>query len=73
MKVPLANVALNKTLFNFYVKNSKPQYESWSMKRVVGLKVGKPMAAYGFANVCFKASRSYNHEFHEFSLVDIPL
>lgn len=28
VKVPIANSCVNKKLFNFYVKYSKPQYES---------------------------------------------
>lgn len=49
------NVDVNKKLFNFNVKNSKKQYESRSLKRIVGLKVGKPTLADGFTNVSFKA------------------
>lgn len=44
-KVPLSNVATNKKLSSFYLKYSKPQYESWNLKRIVGLKVGLPEQA----------------------------
>lgn len=72
VKAPLANKSITKKLLNFYVKNSTPQYESWSLKRIVALKVGKPIGVDGFANVNLKAFRSHNIEVHELSLADIP-
>ncbi|CAI9279876.1 unnamed protein product [Lactuca saligna] len=41
-KFPLSNTVTNKKLFSFYLKYSKPQYKSWSLKTVVRLKVGLP-------------------------------
>lgn len=69
-KAHLSNKGINK-LFIFYVKNLKPQYESWSLGRIVALKLRKPIAVDGFTNVGLKVYRGHNQTLHELSLVDI--
>lgn len=39
----ISNNATNRKLFLFYLKYAKPQYEPWSLKRIVGLKVCIPV------------------------------
>lgn len=71
-KVPLSNVATNKKLCLFYLKFSKPHYESWSLRKLVGLKVRLPEKVDGFLNIHFKAYRGQNRIIHEFTLVYFP-
>lgn len=47
-KAHLLNKGINKKLFTFYVKNPKPQFESWRLERIVRLKVKKPMTVDGY-------------------------
>lgn len=46
-KVLMVNKTINMRLFNFYVKNSKPQYKSWGLNKIVGLKVGNQSVLMG--------------------------
>ena len=64
---------INRKLFNLYLKYGKPQYKSWSLKRIVGLKVGLPEQTEDFPNIHFKGFWGSNHVLHEFSLADLPL
>ncbi|CAI9275376.1 unnamed protein product [Lactuca saligna] len=70
--ITLANLATNKNLFNFYVKQSKPQYEMWSLKCLSGVMVGKPFNSEGFANVYFRGFRGAINEVFDFILAGLP-
>lgn len=61
-KVPMGTATIGRKLFSFYVKSSKPQYESWSLKNIVRLKAGKTVGIDGFTNIYFKVIRGHNHE-----------
>ena len=70
---PMGNTTINRKVLNFYKKHSKPQYESWNIKKTVGLKVGKYEKVEDFINIHFKAVRGHNHETDEFIMVDLPM
>lgn len=72
MKVHIAHISIKNKLFNFYVKYSEPKYEPWSLKRIAGLNVRKPIDVEGFTNTSFKAFRGQYHKVHKFSLAGIP-
>ncbi|CAH1437432.1 unnamed protein product [Lactuca virosa] len=72
-KVPMGNTTINKKIFNFYLKHSKPQYESWNIKKIVGLKVRKSEKVDDLIKIHFKVVRGNNHEADEFTMVDLPL
>ncbi|CAI9287907.1 unnamed protein product [Lactuca saligna] len=57
-----------KTVFLY----AKPQYESWSLKRIMGLKVGLLVQRKDFLNVHLKGFQGANHVLHEFTLADLP-
>lgn len=68
----ISKKAVNQKLFSFYLKSAKPQYESWSLKIIMGLKVGLPIQIEKNFNIQFKGFRGANHVLHEFTLVDLP-
>lgn len=53
----LSNTVKNKKLFRFYATYLKSQYDIWTLKRVSGLKVGKPFKADEYMNVSFTTRR----------------
>lgn len=57
VKVPMSNPYVNKKLLKFYASQSKPRYDVWTLKRIYGLKVGKPFKADEFTNIAFKAHK----------------
>lgn len=71
-KTQTSNNTINRKLFNFYLKYGKPQYESWTLKRIVALKVGLPVDTKDFPNINFKRFCGSNHVLHEFTLDDFP-
>ncbi|CAI9291049.1 unnamed protein product [Lactuca saligna] len=58
--------------FSFYLKYVKLQYESWSLKRIVGLNFGLPVQIEEFMNIQLKGFRGANHVLSEFTLADLP-
>lgn len=64
--------AINRKLFVFYLMYAKPQYEPWSLKRFIALKVGLLVQTEYFLNIQFKGFRGANYVLHEFTLADIP-
>lgn len=50
----ISNNAPNRKLFSFYLKYVRPQYDSCSLKIIVGLKVGLPIQTEDFLNIQFK-------------------
>lgn len=68
----ISNNAVNRKLFSFYLKYVKPQYQTGSLKRIMGLKVGFPVQTENFLNIQFKGFRGANHVVHEFTLADLP-
>ena len=68
----ISDSAVNRKLFSFYLRHAKPQYETWSSKRIVSLKVGLPIQTEDFLNIQFKGFRGANHELYEFILADFP-
>ncbi|CAI9260909.1 unnamed protein product [Lactuca saligna] len=53
-KALIFNKVMNLKLFNFYLKYAKPQYRTWSLKRIMGLKVCLPAPTEDFVNIKFK-------------------
>ncbi|KAI3700155.1 hypothetical protein L2E82_44774 [Cichorium intybus] len=63
---------INDMLFNFYLANSKPQYLSWSLKKIVRLTPRMPRVISPFKNAIFLARRGSDQEKDEFTLADLP-
>ena len=60
--VKVANVALidsrdDQMLFSFYLKNMKSQYKTWSLSKIIGVKVTRPIETDSFPNAKFKVAR----------------
>ena len=71
-KAQISDKGVNLKLFNFHLKFVKPQYNSWSLKRIVGLKVSSTMPTEDFTNIRFKGFRRTDKVFDEFILVHLP-
>jgi len=70
---PLADSATNyKRLLSFYSKHLLPLYETWSLKKIIALKVHAPVATDYFVNVGFTGIRGSDKKPSEFSLADLP-
>ncbi|KAI3780421.1 hypothetical protein L2E82_10402 [Cichorium intybus] len=63
---------VNDKLFNFYLEHSKPQYMSWSLKKIVKLTPRMPPVTSPFRNAIFLARRGSDDEKDEFTLADLP-
>ncbi|KAI3752474.1 hypothetical protein L2E82_24507 [Cichorium intybus] len=63
---------VNDMLFNFYLEHSKPQYLSWSLKKIVKLTPRMPHVTSPFRNAIFLARRGSDEEKDEFTLADLP-
>lgn len=68
----ISDSAVNWKLFLFYLKYAKPQYETWSLKRIVAVKPGLPVQTKYFLKIQFKGFRGFNHILDEFTLADLP-
>ncbi|CAH1415802.1 unnamed protein product [Lactuca virosa] len=60
--VKLANVSITDSgadhmMFSFYLKHMKPQYETWSLSKITGVKVTGPIETDSFPNAKFKLAR----------------
>lgn len=69
---PLSDIDINRKLFEFYAKHALPPYETWSLKKIVGLKVHAPIPTDSFVNVSFTGIRGSDKQPMKFSLVDLP-
>lgn len=69
---PFIDSGSNQMLFAFYLKNMKPQYETWSAHKIVIVKVTRPIETESFPNVKFKVARGSACDAYEFTLADLP-
>lgn len=71
-KAMISDNEVSLKLFNFYLKYAKPQYQSWSLKRIMGLKVYSAMPTKDFMNIRFKGFVGVDRVLDEFTLADMP-
>ncbi|CAI9278050.1 unnamed protein product [Lactuca saligna] len=71
-KALIPNNEVSLKLFNFYLKYAKPQYQSWSLKRIMGLKVYSAMPIKDFMNIRLKGFVGVDRVLDEFTLADLP-
>ncbi|CAI9296084.1 unnamed protein product [Lactuca saligna] len=71
-KFMISDSTVNRKLFLLYLKYAKPHYETWSLNRIMELKVGLLIQTEDFLNIQFKGFRGANHMLHEFTLADFP-
>ena len=60
-------------MFEFYAKHALPPYETWSLKKIVALKVHAPVKTDWFVNVSFTGIRGSDKQPTKFSLADLPM
>lgn len=71
-KAPLSDNDVNNMLFSFYLKHSHPQYEIWSLEKLVVVKVYAPFPVEHFTNIKFKGFRGKSRVQFDFTLADLP-
>ncbi|CAI9300153.1 unnamed protein product [Lactuca saligna] len=71
-KDPNSDNDVNHSLFSFYLKYGKPQYQTWSSKKIVVVKVFGPVKTESFINVIFKVVQGAGSSVFEFSLANLP-
>ncbi|CAI9263048.1 unnamed protein product [Lactuca saligna] len=64
----ILNKSVNLKLFNFYLKYAKPQYQTWSLKKIIGLKVCSIVPTEDFRNIRFKGFQGKDKILDEFTL-----
>ncbi|CAI9281330.1 unnamed protein product [Lactuca saligna] len=50
----------------------KPQYKTWSARKITAVEVTGPIKTESFPNVKFKVVRGSSSQVHEFTLADLP-
>ncbi|CAI9298239.1 unnamed protein product [Lactuca saligna] len=68
----ISKKALNLNLFNLYLKYAKPQYQTWSLKKIIGVKVCSVVPTEDFTNIRFKGFREKDKVLDEFTLAEFP-
>lgn len=71
-KAPTSDTDVYHMVFSFYLKYGRPQYHTWSSKKIAIIKVFKPAETEDFINVRFKALRGASNSVFEFTLADLP-
>ncbi|CAI9280416.1 unnamed protein product [Lactuca saligna] len=72
VNVPLTDSGADHLLFSFYSKHTKPQYETWSAKKITFKKVSGPIETDSFPNAHFKVARGSTSQVCKFTLADLP-
>ncbi|CAI9281339.1 unnamed protein product [Lactuca saligna] len=63
---------VNLLLISFYLKYMKPQYKTWSSKKITVVKVYGPIENKSFLNAHFKVTHGAVSSVFEFTLTDFP-
>ncbi|CAI9291498.1 unnamed protein product [Lactuca saligna] len=72
VNAPPFDSGADKIPFSFYLKHVKPQYETWSSKKIIVVKVSGPIETESFFNVRFKVERGATSQIYEFTITDLP-
>ncbi|CAI9303037.1 unnamed protein product [Lactuca saligna] len=68
----LPDCDIDQALFSFHLKHMKPQYETWSSKKIIVVKVFGPIETESFINACFKVACGVASSMFEFTLANFP-
>ncbi|CAI9294471.1 unnamed protein product [Lactuca saligna] len=69
---PFPDHDVDQVLFSFYLKHMKPQYHTWSSKKITAIKVFGPIKTKSFINARFKTDRGAVSLVFEFTHADLP-
>ncbi|CAI9281888.1 unnamed protein product [Lactuca saligna] len=70
--VPFSDITADQMLSAFYLKHMKPQYKTWSVSKIIVVKVTRPIQNESFPNVGFNVARGSSSQACEFTLADLP-
>ena len=62
---------VNFMFISFYLKRGKPQYQTWSSKKITVVKVFRTIETESFLNARFKTTRGVASSVFEFTLADM--
>ncbi|CAI9302956.1 unnamed protein product [Lactuca saligna] len=71
VNAPIPNYDVDQALFSFNLKHIKPQYETWSSKKITVVKVFEPIETESFLNARFKVAHGTASSTLEFNLTDM--
>ncbi|CAI9279050.1 unnamed protein product [Lactuca saligna] len=71
-RAPISNNDANQMLFSFYLKYGKPQFKTWSWKKIVVVKVYAPVPTENFINIKSKEFRGTIRVENDFTLANLP-
>ncbi|CAI9287051.1 unnamed protein product [Lactuca saligna] len=69
--VPFSDSTGDQLLFAFYLKHMKPQFKTWSARKIVAVKVTGPIETESFPNAKFKVLIGSACQACEFTLADL--
>nr|KAJ0191135.1 hypothetical protein LSAT_V11C800454070 [Lactuca sativa] len=70
--IPSPDPKVDRNLLEFYLEFAKPQYLTWSLKKITTVKVMKPYSTGKFINVKFRVTRGIEGAVYHFTLADLP-
>lgn len=71
-RAPFSDYDVNHKLFSFYLKYGKPQLQTWSLHKMVVVKVYTPFPVDGLITVKFKVYRGSSRTEVAFTLAGLP-
>nr|KAJ0186669.1 hypothetical protein LSAT_V11C900486170 [Lactuca sativa] len=72
VNVPFSDNTADQMLFAFYLKHIKPQYETWSARKIMYVKITGPIEIKSFPNARFNVATGSASQACEFTLIDLP-
>lgn len=71
-KAPISKYDVNHMLLSFYLKYGKPKFKTWSLHKIVAVKVYVPVPTENYINIKFKGFPGASRVEDEFTLADLP-
>lgn len=72
VKAPITDSGVDYTLFSFYLKHMKSQYETWCASKITTAKIIGPIMTDRFPSANFKMVRGSTSQVYEFTHEDLP-
>lgn len=69
---PNSDNNVNQSLIAFYHKHGKPQHQTLSSKKIIVVKVVRPIEIESFVNARFKTARGAASSVFDFTVADLP-
>lgn len=71
-KSPLSDYEVNNKIFAFYLNHNQPQYEVWSLRKLLATQFYAHFLVEHFTNIKYKGFKGASHIEFDFTLADLP-